>query len=176
MYCSSIVWLKSLPPSPSPSPSLLSALFVTGVCHPSAPDSFNNNLRLTGSSGTLHSPDYPSKYPPSMSCVWVITVPNGKRVKLTFDDFSTESNYPCGGNGDFVEVRDGRYSYSRKTGTYCGKSTPSVVRSSDRYMWVKFNSDSDSATYRGFKAHYKAEDKECKSVACFRPVLAILDN
>ena len=50
------------------------------------PGNINNlNLKLTGSRGTLQSPmEY---YPPGSQCKWLITVPEGKIVELSFDRF-----------------------------------------------------------------------------------------
>ncbi|KAJ7371393.1 Domain first found in C1r, C1s, uEGF, and bone morphogenetic protein [Desmophyllum pertusum] len=52
----------------------------------------NNDLELTGSHGTLQSPTekHSGKYPPDSSCDWLITVPDGKIVKLSFDRFNLQ--------------------------------------------------------------------------------------
>ena len=50
----------------------------------------NLELRLSGSYGTLQSPE---DYPPEFDCEWLITVPKGKVVELSFErldlDFQT---------------------------------------------------------------------------------------
>lgn len=100
-----------------------------------------------------------------MSCTWVITVPLGKRVELTFDAFSTENrHHSCDADSDYVEVRDGKHPYSDTIQSSCGAEIPAAVYSHDRYLSVQFVSNSNSHTSGGFKAHYRAVDKECKSV------------
>ena len=44
--------------------------------------------RLTGESGEFTSPNFPEKYPDNTECNWEITVPEGKKVNLTFLSFN----------------------------------------------------------------------------------------
>ena len=121
----------------------------------------NEKLSLKGTYGTLESPKEDSSYPPNMRCDWVITVPEGKIVKLSFVEFELQPDYgSC--SKDYVEVRDGKESYSENKGTFCGLTTPADILSSGRYMRVSFRSDSDSSYYDGFKATFTAEKKESK--------------
>lgn len=117
----------------------------------------NNNLEINGSSGTLQSPSRESSYPPDLSCDWLITVPEGKIVKLSFDilDLYLSAWGKC--TEDYVEVLDGRYSSSLSKGRFCD-STPGDIYSSGRYMRVRFKSGSDSTSYSfgGFKASFIA--------------------
>lgn len=120
----------------------------------------NERLSLNGTYGTLESPKEGSTYPPNMKCDWVITVPEGNIVKLSFDEFYLKPKYQslC---EDYVKVQDGKENYSESKGTFCGLSTPKDIRSSGRYMRVTFHSGSDSMQYRtGFKATFTAEEKE----------------
>ena len=48
------------------------------------------NTKLTSPSGTIITPNYPSPYPSSITCKWVITVKVGLRIALFFLDFYTE--------------------------------------------------------------------------------------
>lgn len=119
----------------------------------------NEKLSLSGTYGTLESPKEGSSYPPNMRCDWLITVTEGKIVKLSFYEFQLESDYgSC--SEDYVEVRDGKESYSTSKGKFCGLSTPADILSSGRYMRVSFRSDSDSTFYDGFKATFTAEEKK----------------
>ena len=126
----------------------------------------NNNLRLAGSSGTLQSPSRDSNYPPDLSCDWLITVPEGKIVKLSFDTFDLQSVSWGICDEDYVEVLDGNYNSSLSIGRFCD-FTPRDIRSSGRYMRVRFKSDSESSyfSHRGFKASFIAEDgpSTCRS-------------
>ena len=67
---------------------------ASGVCRPWDGSSMIHSL--SGSSGTFFSPDYPAPYPKNARCIWTITVPAGKRVKLKFEDFGLETVfYSC---------------------------------------------------------------------------------
>ena len=134
----------------------------------------NNNLNLSGLNGTFESPrdPYHSQYYPGMSCDWLITVPEGNIVKLSFELFDMESvaaGFPlwhC--YGDYVEVLEGNRSDSKAKGKLCGESNPGIIRSRSRYMLVRFRSDSSHSLYRyhkGFKADFTAENKLSKSVS-----------
>ena len=43
---------------------------------------------LTGDYGEFKSPNFPEKYPDNTECNWEITVPEGKKVNLTFLSFN----------------------------------------------------------------------------------------
>ena len=124
----------------------------------------NDNLELTSAYGTLQSPqknsEYGTEYPQDSSCVWLITVPESKIVRLSFESFDLEWSSEC--TADYVEVRDGSSRYSRSKGRFCGSTVPEDVFSTGRYMHVRFRSDSEYSFYLGFKATFTAEDKLSK--------------
>ena len=103
---------------------------------------------------------YGVEYPPDSSCVWIITVPAAKIVRLSFDRFDLEWTPGC--SADYVEVLDGSTRYSRSKGRFCGSSLPEDVLSTGRYMRVRFRSDSAYSYYLGFKATFTAEDNPSK--------------
>ncbi|XP_078377630.1 procollagen C-endopeptidase enhancer 2-like [Oculina patagonica] len=43
-----------------------------------------SGIALAGSSGSFRSQDYPSNYPNDLTCTWIITVPQGHVVRLSF--------------------------------------------------------------------------------------------
>lgn len=55
--------------------------------------------------GSIKSPGYPGNYPHSRSCYWVINVPFGKRIMMSFASVSIESHPDC--SFDFIKVFDG---------------------------------------------------------------------
>lgn len=128
------------------------------VCFPG--NAYNSDLQLTGYNGTLHSPLSPDWYPPGLSCYWLITVPKEKAVKLRFDSFELEPSWRC--LADYVEILDGESYYSRTIGKFCGSTIPKVIRSSGRYMQVRFRADRDNSHYGGFTASFTAEGKASK--------------
>ncbi|KAJ7371400.1 hypothetical protein OS493_025862 [Desmophyllum pertusum] len=111
----------------------------TELCFPGNID--NSNLELTGSSGTLQSPEKDSVYLSHMSCDWLITVPDGKTVKLSFDRFELRPSTMSSTCIDYLEILDGKNSNSESKGKFCGFTIPEDgIRSSGRYMRVRFRS------------------------------------
>lgn len=49
------------------------------------------------------SPNYPDRYLPSRSCVYVINAPNGKQIDLRVEAFELEESNGCG--FDALEIR-----------------------------------------------------------------------
>lgn len=60
---------------------------------------------------------------------------------------------------DKIEIRDGRYGYSKVLARFCGNKFPPEVRSTNEAMWLRFISDS-SISYSGFKAVYRFEKQK----------------
>lgn len=52
-----------------------------------------------------------------------------------------------------AQVRDGQYGFSDSLGKHCGNQFPSIISSSDKYMWLHFHSD-DNIEYIGFEGVY----------------------
>ena len=124
-------------------------LSVKGQCS-------DTGVTLTGFSGSLSSPNYPSNYPNGQTCRWIITVPEGYRILLSFQTFQLETCFfasVC--SCDHVEVRDGGSEDSSKLGKFCGAVKPAPVHSSGRSMWVEFDSDF-TRNEKGFLATYGA--------------------
>ncbi|XP_076437271.1 cubilin-like isoform X2 [Babylonia areolata] len=117
---------------------------------------------LTTSSGTITSPNYPGQYPHRRSCTWRITVQQGRRITLTFNDLGLErssSRRWC--FWDYVEVVNGQYGDSPSMGRFCGDTLPDPVQSSGNTMTVRFHTDG-SVSNRGFSATYTSlEDAKC---------------
>ena len=123
----------------------------------------NNNLQLEGWSGTFESPRYPLKYPNFMSCLWVITVHEGKRMKLNFQRFDVQWSEKC--DKDYVKVFDGLHPTSILKKTLCGSywNLGDDIYSSGRHLIVQFHSDGDNDDNYGFKAHFEAVNpSKCK--------------
>lgn len=83
-------------------------------------------------------------------------------MKLKFDklDLKPSSGSQC--TTDYVEVLDGKPNTGESKGKFCGDGKPEDIRSSDRYMWVRFRTDPQNSDYEGFKATYTAADKSSK--------------
>lgn len=116
----------------------------------------NNDIRFNRSSGNFSSPNYPGDYP-AITCTWKISVPEGKRVKLTFSHFSVGTKTSdCGYPGGFIQVYNGiGTEYDDKIGDYCGEDIPGPIYSKDNTMSVYFQSLTGRAS-SGFKAEFNA--------------------
>lgn len=147
---------------------------AAGICRRT--DSLDKVLELGGLSGTFFTPDYPVLYPMAAQCTWVISVPAGRRVKLTFEDFNLgvkiEPDAICQemDSTDYVRIRDGRLKDSKELAMFCGLNKPIWgniydVYSTGNYMRVSFAAfrlnQLGRLASKGFKARYLSLDA-CK--------------
>uniref|UniRef100_A0A8C1WI50 Suppression of tumorigenicity 14a n=1 Tax=Cyprinus carpio TaxID=7962 RepID=A0A8C1WI50_CYPCA len=127
--------------------------------------------KLSGTSGSFKSPNFPSYYPPNKTCQWDIEVPYGKYIKLRFPKFmvSTGSLNHC--SEDYVQIVG--------KSTLCGQQPANtMVTVNSNKMTVVFKSDS-SQVDRGFNATYEVfeptdpcPDKfQCDNKRCVNPSL-----
>lgn len=108
---------------------------------------------LTGKTGDLQTPNYPSPYPSYSRCSWLIQVPVGYKIQLQFYHFVVEDTYEC--SSDVVKIYDGRNSSSTLLGKYCRRKNPFKVESTTTSMFISFISDR-SVNFSGFKATFTA--------------------
>uniref|UniRef100_A0A8C9SI97 Neuropilin and tolloid-like protein 1 n=1 Tax=Scleropages formosus TaxID=113540 RepID=A0A8C9SI97_SCLFO len=119
--------------------------------------------------GSFTSPSYPSRYPPERECIYILEAAPRQCIDLYFDDnYSIEPSWEC--KFDHIEIRDGPFSFSPIIGRYCGQLSPLYVRSSGRYLWIKFFSDGElEAT--GFSARYNfTADPDFKDIGTPSPL------
>ncbi|XP_016041459.2 CUB domain-containing protein 2 [Erinaceus europaeus] len=112
---------------------------------------------LTGLSGVLTSPEYPSNYPNNAECHWVIRATGPATIKLVFEDFQVEANEGC--TYDYVAVLGGPG--PTRGHHYCGSARPPTLKSLGRELQVIFKSDFNIGG-RGFKAYFFSG--ECQEV------------
>ncbi|XP_037000669.1 neuropilin and tolloid-like protein 2 [Artibeus jamaicensis] len=106
----------------------------------------------TSNGGHFASPSYPDSYPPNKECVYVLEAAPRQRIELTFDEhFYIEPSFEC--RFDHLEVRDGPFGFSPLIDRFCGVRSPPLIRSTGRFMWVKFSSD-EELEGMGFRAKY----------------------
>ncbi|XP_062336034.1 neuropilin and tolloid-like protein 1 isoform X1 [Osmerus eperlanus] len=143
---------------------VVASLLILGLSGATKRDSTvknNSGVKPAGQCGTwvkepegglFTSPNYPNKYPPETECVYIIEAPPRQCIDLHFDDsYSIESSWEC--KFDNIEVRDGPFGFSPIMGRYCGQHSPPFIRSSSRYLWIKFVSDGELEAM-GFSANY----------------------
>jgi hypothetical protein len=81
-----------------------------------------------------------------------IAAPPRQCIDLHFEEnYSIESSWEC--KFDNIEVRDGPFGFSPVMGRYCGQHSPPDIRSSGRYLWIKFVTDGELEAV-GFSARY----------------------
>ena len=124
---------------------------------------------MTGKSqGVLHSPNYPSGYPPNLFCTFkIITHDAGHRIKLEFNDFSLRP--PVHGALkqclDYVDLNNEYYAggstYICELShcVFCGSEKPVTAFSDDNYITMIFKSGSISSSYfyRGWSVSWYNE-------------------
>ncbi|XP_073515659.1 embryonic protein UVS.2-like [Phyllobates terribilis] len=101
---------------------------------------------LSNTTGNFSTPDFPSKYPNSLNCVWVLSAPAGNKIALHVAPFSLEPSPGC--SYDYFLLRDGRRQTKK-----CGQLPKMDFMSSTHSLMVHFHSDS-SVQANGFMATY----------------------
>ncbi|NXQ33046.1 NETO1 protein, partial [Alaudala cheleensis] len=102
--------------------------------------------------GIFTSPNYPNKYPPDRECVYIIEAAPRQCIELHFDEkYSIEPSWEC--KFDHIEVRDGPFGFSPILGRFCGQQNPPMIKSSGRFLWIKFFADAELESI-GFSARY----------------------
>ncbi|KAL9964948.1 hypothetical protein ACROYT_G028665 [Oculina patagonica] len=99
---------------------------------------------------TLRSPGYPSIYPNSMDCVYVVPIPQGTTMNISFHDFDMEDDKWC--SFDYLRITN---DYNDNLGEYCGKKSGQTVLVTGDYAVLMFHSDS-SFQRRGFLLFFTA--------------------
>ena len=126
----------------------------TEKCSPHQDPDANYNILLSGASGRFDSPLFPLDYHINMKCRWIITVPSGHRIKISFQTFYLGSKRP--GNCDkvdHVEVRDSFTENDPGYGIFCGNDAPPPIYSVGPKILVTFISDEERF---GFAARFAA--------------------
>uniref|UniRef100_H2LIV8 Neuropilin n=1 Tax=Oryzias latipes TaxID=8090 RepID=H2LIV8_ORYLA len=122
------------------------------LCASDSSDKCGGNIRISSAS-YLTSPGYPSSYPASQRCTWVITAPGPHlRIFINFNPHFDLEDREC--KYDYVEVRDGVDESGQLVGKYCGKIAPSPVVSSGNQLFIKFVSDYETHG-AGFSIRYE---------------------
>nr|CAB3234608.1 cubilin [Phallusia mammillata] len=117
---------------------------------------------LVGTGGKITSPEYPSNYPLSTSCSWVVRGPAYHFLSFDFDmlDLATSDSSVCGdGTGDYIEFRTFNFT-GPLLATVCGNTIPDTIDTVTNVVYITFVSDgSDNAG--GFNMSYLASEDAC---------------
>ena len=88
-------------------------------------------------SSDIFSPYYPNSSFEPVDCVWVLSVYDGNKIAIGFNEFDLEISEDCA--SEYVELRDGESENSPLLGRYC-ESAPMVVIGSRNKMWMRYRS------------------------------------
>ncbi|XP_078342712.1 tolloid-like protein 2 [Oculina patagonica] len=99
---------------------------------------------------TLTSPGYPNNYPGNMDCEYLIPIPHGMALKITFGEFHMEYDSSC--KFDYLKITNER---RKSFGIYCGGPyrKNATADANGNYAKLKFHSDSDLQK-RGFLLYF----------------------
>ncbi|XP_078362124.1 uncharacterized protein LOC144646412 isoform X4 [Oculina patagonica] len=117
--------------------------------------SYQENTKVCGSvvKNTLKSPGYPNSYENDTDCIYVVPIPPGMAMNISFKDFDIEgrhSEQEC--RFDYVKIGNDQ---NNKYGVYCGEKTGESVLVNGKYVVITFHSD-DNIQEKGFLLHFTA--------------------
>ncbi|XP_022102814.1 uncharacterized protein LOC110985794 isoform X3 [Acanthaster planci] len=117
------------------------------------PESDNREyISVTGDSGDIQSPGWPTSYENNKDITWTITVSKPGRVRLTILSIRLDSN------GDYLTVGSGGTSGLNELGRYTGyQENVGYLESQFNQMWLRFITDS-TKTAQGFSVEFAKVD------------------
>ncbi|CAH3175165.1 unnamed protein product, partial [Porites lobata] len=147
---------SAYPPPPRPSEQHLNITFYLNrrmkfvfvlslmLCYSSAQSADSRCGSVVNNA--LTSPGFPGHYPDNMHCVYNVSIPSGKALKISFSTFSLEPFPGCW--YDYLRIVDDN---KRTRGRYCGRElSGKVVLVNGNYALITFHSDV-SQQYPGFQ-------------------------
>ena len=89
---------------------------------------------VTTPRGLLTSPSYPNNYLNDVECNYLISLPNGSYINITFEEFDIH----C---GDTLELWDGSSDDSPKMASFCGNGTviPPYLLTSQNHLRIRYS-------------------------------------
>lgn len=111
---------------------------------------------LTGSSGEITSPGYPNAQYRQKTCVWTVTVPKGRRIKVEILDLDLTRTGFSGLSMQMLSFYQDAKSFIRIT-TLSGSTIPPPIYSSDNVMKIRYFV-LNSANIKGFKLRYSSDE------------------
>ncbi|PVD35988.1 hypothetical protein C0Q70_02958 [Pomacea canaliculata] len=113
---------------------------------------------LTAPQGQITSPNFPNNYEHNDGCAWLISAPEGERIRITFSDFNLEEHSSC--VFDYLKILNGGLPDSPLIGKYCGTSNPGTILSQSNHLRLMFVTDINQSG-RGFRATYTFDSEAC---------------
>jgi serine protease len=109
---------------------------------------------LTDNEGDFGDGSISANYINNASCKWQIAVPDGKRIRLEFDEFDTQPKTDC------VWLFEGTETLQENIlGRFSGPDLPPVIISPSNKVLIWFVTD-NTGTSKGWHLLYKATDEQ----------------
>ncbi|QQP52138.1 Cubilinlike, partial [Caligus rogercresseyi] len=109
--------------------------------------------------GALESPTYPHEYPRGLDCTWKISVREGAKIQVVFEDLDIHASDSSCSNNDYLELRNGGTS---QNGRICGSTIPSTFNTSSNHLTVTLKTAlGHGPRGHGFKLHYRELSLSC---------------
>ncbi|XP_040217262.1 CUB and zona pellucida-like domain-containing protein 1 [Rana temporaria] len=105
---------------------------------------------LSGSSGTIASPNYPGRHDHFTYCIWNVKTPKNTIAKLSFTEIFIEPDASC--RFDFIALFDGPNTDAPLKEVLCGRTVAELETSSNSFTLV-FSADYANS-YFGFSVDY----------------------
>ncbi|XP_052223949.1 procollagen C-endopeptidase enhancer 1-like [Dreissena polymorpha] len=112
------------------------------------------NTNLTGTEGTIKSPNYPSKYPNDITCIYhIIADASTTRIYFKFDNiFDVEDDPTC--QYDYIKITTDGVN-ANKHGPLCGTTAPTPFNVPGNQAVVVLMADSSTVS-KGFRVDLEA--------------------
>ncbi|XP_060808843.1 cubilin [Amyelois transitella] len=131
----------------------------------------NNNV--TGQYGVIESLNYPDSYPGNKNCTWIISVPKGNKINVTFTNFNIASAQPMYGSyynrflfnrpypleqrstcEDYLLI--GEPNFINAKPRYCGFNIPPQMSTNGNTLQISFNTVNKMRLfkYSGFRLEW----------------------
>jgi hypothetical protein len=111
----------------------------------------NSVSEINGSEGVLEDGSGTLNYTGRNDCKWQITVPEGKKIQLSFEEFDTEPKI------DQVYIFNGTTTKDPILAIFSGHKIPPSIKSWGNTVLIWFLT-SEENNYKGWKLHYRAVD------------------
>ncbi|XP_043915904.1 CUB and sushi domain-containing protein 1-like [Protopterus annectens] len=104
---------------------------------------------VSGTQGTLLSPNYPQNYNNNHECIYSIQTQTGKGIQLKAKVFQLQ-------DGDILKVYDGRNNSARLLGAFSNDSIiGAIINSTSSNMWLEFITNMEN-TSKGFELQFSS--------------------
>ena len=95
----------------------------------------------------IMSPNYPQEYPHDINCTWKLVVPQGNRIQLHFEKFSTYKSY------DYMTIYDGSQNKKNILATLSGDLSRDLHSNGSRLL-LQFETSKKNEKFIGFQIEY----------------------